>query len=115
MVGRRAASLGSSDFHTAGVERQPFRPVSAQFKEVIEVNETTFLEIVDQLRQHIARRKGPQNDEALLEPKLIGGKIVPVVDRATRYSAALERALTDEDDRVIVRKLQRHDICSIRD
>lgn len=65
------------------------------------------LEIVDQLRQDIRRRERAQYDQALLNPKFIGGKVVSLINSTARYSAALERNLTDEDNSVTVSKLQR--------
>lgn len=80
---RRAAPLGSSAVGSAGIESEPVRPVSTELEEVVEVNETGFLEVIDQLRQHVFRGQGPESDQAILNSEFLIGKIIPLVEPQT--------------------------------
>ncbi len=115
MGDRRAAALGSPAFGAASIESEPVGPVSTELEEVVEVNETGGLEIIDKLRQHIFRGQGPENDQPILNAEFLISEIVTLVEAQAREANTLERALTDENHGSTDGELQGHELCSIRD
>src|SRR5688572_32129444 len=103
---RRAAPLGSAAFRATRIESEPLRPVPTQLEEILEVDETAFLQIVNQLGEHVIRRERSEGDQSILNAEFLVGEIVARVDCLSRQTVALESTLPDEHHRMAVRDLQ---------
>ncbi len=74
-----SSAFSPSALRSARVEGEPLGPVPAQIEEVVKVNQTTILEVIDEARKYVLRGQWSESDQSIFNTKFLVGEIVSLI------------------------------------
>jgi len=82
-------------------QHEPIRPVAAEIKEVLEVDQSRILEIADQVLQCSIIEDGTDHDQVAFDAEFLIRQPQPFVDGCARYSGSFKGPTPDDQARVV--------------
>ena len=95
-----------SGSHRVNVE--PIRPVAAQVKEVVEVDQAHVLQLADDVAEGAFGVNRPDYYEIAFHTELVGRETEPIVEQRSGEAVLFERSATDQERRLRVGQLNGH-------